>query len=86
MKKVKNRQTWQAVALAMSEYSEASEAGKITNNTRSRTNGSYSGTTNTNYFNNYGENLGSSKSKTNGTPLFAKSFSNTILLVSTASL
>ena len=74
MKKVKNRQTWQAVALAMSEYSEASEAGKITNNTTSRTNGSYSGTTNTNYFNNYCENLGSSKSKTN---LYGSSTTNT---------
>ena len=60
MKKVKSRQTWAAVSKAIGEHSDASQAGVSTTNTISDTYGSYSGRSNTNYSNNYGEYTGSS--------------------------
>ena len=54
MKKVKTRQTWQAIGKSMAEHSAASEAGKTTTNTSSSTYGSYSGSSRTNYSNSYG--------------------------------
>ena len=62
MKKVKTRQTWQAIGKSMAEHSAASEAGKTTTNTSSSTYGSYSGSSRTNYSNSYGGNIGSSRS------------------------
>jgi len=62
MKKVKTRQTWQAVGKAMGEYSDASEAGKTTTDINSSTYGTYSGSSTTNYSNSYGGSLGSSRS------------------------
>ena len=62
MKKVRKRQTLQAVGKSMAEHSAASQAGKITTNTSSNTYGSYSGNSRTDYSNSYGRNIGSSTS------------------------